>query len=275
MANPPHRILHQDGWKVWHVPDFDPRALLARFENEDHPRIAGFEDVSGYSGYWKAGPLRTKTAWRYGIKQRLLAQAHPRLAEFRNLVWLRERLFAAPRPLAVGEWRRAGLVRHQWLFTEQMPGRKPLSEEWSELEEPDRKGCILHLADEVARMHSLHFVHHDLFPHNIMVGGMDDPQPIAFLNAWAGGPGFCLRGPSYDIACLALRWPGEWEREEQALFLQRYLESLNAQGRPIRNLAHWVRSIERQRATWVHKLQASPRRRGGRPVPCAEWRAPI
>ncbi len=267
--------MRQDGWKVWHVDDFNPEPLLRRIADANQPVIARFESVNEFEGYWKGGPLRKKTALRYQIKQRLFAQAHPRLAEFQNLEWLRDRLFCAPRPLAIGEWRQAGLVRYQWLFTERMQGREALSEAWPKRTQADRRLAILHLADEVARMHSLHFVHHDLFPRNIMFGDESHTQPIAFLDAWAGGPGFCLRGPNYDIACLALRWPGEWERDEQALFLRRYLDSRQAQGRPIKNVARWIRSIESQRRAWVRKLESSSRRRGGLPVPSAEWSAPL
>ncbi len=275
MASPTQQLLRQGAWKVWHAPGFDPQELLNRIASEERPVVARFEQIGEVTGYWKGGPLRAKTALRYQVKQRLFAQAHPRLSEFRNLTWLRERLFAAPRPLAVAEWRKSGLVRHQWLYTECMQGRTPLSEAWPAMEPAQRKRCALQLADEVARMHSLHFVHHDLFPRNIMVSGVDEMQPIAFLDAWAGGPGFCLRGPEYDIACLALSWPDEWEPEEQALFLQRYLDSRQAQGRPIRNKVRWVRSIEKQRTAWARKLKASPRRRGGRAVPTLDWRAPI
>ncbi|MBL4770490.1 MAG: hypothetical protein JKY61_04990 [Planctomycetes bacterium] len=272
------RLLRVDSWKVWHHPEFDPRELMQRLQppgSQELPIIARFESLGQVSGYWKGAPLRLKTALRYQAKNRLLRRRHPRLSEFHNLRWLDERLFAAPTPLAIGELRQRGLVRYQWLFTEKMPDRSPMSEVWADLDEDSRRRCILHLAAEVARMHSLHFVHHDLFPRNLMLSNNDALQPVAFLDAWAGGPGFCLRGPSYDIACLALDWPATWTREEQELFLESYLEGRAAQGKPIRRVSRWLRDVEGQRAAWVRKLEGSQRRRGGRPIPSADWRAPL
>ncbi len=268
--------LIQDGWKVWHAPDFDPQFVLERLSTPEPGVQAQFEEFDGQGGYWKGGPLRIKSGLRYQAKQRLLGLPHPRLAEFNNLLWLRKRLFCAPRPLAVGELRRGGLVRYQWLFTGTLLGRRTWSEAWPDLDPQARTRCILHLADEVARMHGLHFVHRDLFPRNLMIDV--DPaaeQPVGFLDAWAGGPGMGLRGPNYDIACLALDWPGHWSAEEQTLFLERYLDRRKAHGKPIRGVLAWIRSVERQREAWVKKLQASSRRRGGRPVPTAGWKAPI
>jgi hypothetical protein len=274
MAHATIDFQRRDAWRVWHVPDFEPSELIERVEREGFPVLARFESVGNRNGYWKGAPLRTKTALRYRVKQVLLGQSLPRRSEFKNLIWLRERLFAAPRPLAIGEWHGRGGIRYQWLFTETLEERVTWSEAWGGLEAPQRSPLILHLADEVARMHALHFVHRDLFPRNLMVAPVSHPQPVAFLDAWAGGPGLGLRGPSYDIACLALDWPDTWERAEQALFLERYRLGRAAQGKPIRNVRGWLQSVERQRDAWVGKLEASPRRRGGRPVPKAEWRAP-
>ncbi|MDF1837672.1 MAG: lipopolysaccharide kinase InaA family protein [Planctomycetota bacterium] len=266
----------QDRWKVWHVPGFDPGPLVERAAASGMAVQGQFESTCGFQGYWKGGPLRFKTAVRYQAKQRLLGLQHPRRSEFENLNWLRARMFCAPRALAAAEFRQHGLVRHQWLYTESMPNRRTWSEAWPELLPPGRERCIVHLADEVARMHSLHFVHRDLFPRNLMV----DPskgaeQPVGFLDAWAGGPGMGLRGPAYDIACLALDWPDSWTDPEQALFLNRYLDRRNAHGKPVKRIPAWIRSVETQRETWVHKLTASSRRRGGRPIPKSNWRAPI
>jgi hypothetical protein len=275
MQSPPTELLNLDSWSIAHVPGFDPRELITRVEESGFAVQAQFETVDHLRGYWKGAPLRTKTALRYRTKQLLLRHPHPRRCEFINLRWLRERLFTAPRPLAIGEWRQRGLIRYQWLLTEAMDDHQTWTEVWSTLDAPKRQQSIRHLADEVARMHSLHFVHHDLFPRNLMIAPGSHLQPVGFLDSWAGGPGLGLRGPTYDIACLALDWPETWTREEQVLFLERYQNARAGQGMPIRNVYAWLRSIEKQRATWVRKLESSTRRRGGRPVPSADWRAPI
>jgi len=164
------------------------------------PRHAAFVELAGARAYLKLTALSGKTRWRYALKRQLLRAPLPRLREFANLRWLREHGFRAPEPLvAAALWRR-GLPRFQLLFTREVAGARTLAQFLVEERGARRAAVLDDLAREVARMHALGFVHHDLFPRNLLVTAGEDR--VWFLDCWAGGPPPQARGPAYDLACL-------------------------------------------------------------------------
>ena len=104
------------------------------------------------------------------------------------------------------------------------------------------------LADEVARMHALHFVHRDLYPRNLLVRGPDRARRIVFLDAWRGGARLQLRGPAYDLGCLFLHLPEWLSVERQQRLFERYLAQRAIQGKPA-EAAPLRRALIRERAT--------------------------
>ena len=70
----------------------------------------------------KAGTLRGKARLRHGLRGALLLRSLPREAEYANLVWLSQRLFRVPRPLAAVSIRRGGLPLYQALLLELLEG---------------------------------------------------------------------------------------------------------------------------------------------------------
>ena len=186
------------------------------------PRHARFVELAGTRCYFKLSALAGKTRLRYALKRGLLRRKLPRLREFENLGWLRAHGFHAPEPIAAGALWRGGLPRFQFLFTREVPRARTLAEVLAE-PAPDvgRAEILDRLAREVARMHALGFVHHDLFPRNLLVAARPDPLRIWFLDCWAGGPPPQLRGPGYDLACVAGE-DGWLDGEERERFLETY-----------------------------------------------------
>jgi aminoglycoside/choline kinase family phosphotransferase len=91
-------------------------------------------------------------------------------------------------------------------------------------------------------MHSLRFLHHDLFPRNVLVTGMSD---VFFLDCWAGGLPPQLRSPAYDMACLTLNTEGEWSAEELEFLVETYLMKMDL------DRDRFLRSLERERRALV------------------------
>ncbi|MFN0008107.1 MAG: lipopolysaccharide kinase InaA family protein [Planctomycetota bacterium] len=162
------------------------------------PRHGRFVELAGGRAYFKLSALAGKTRVRYAFKRRFLRAPLPRLAEFANLAWLRKNDFQAPEPLAAGALWERGLPRFQFLFTREVAGARTLASFLADETRLDLRAAVLgELARTVARMHSLRFLHHDLFPRNILV-----TDGIWFLDCWAGGLPPQARGPDYDLACL-------------------------------------------------------------------------
>jgi hypothetical protein len=174
-------------------------------------------ELAGAAAVLKSSPLHGRSALRWGLKRALFGARLPRLAERRNLSWLRSRLFAAPEPLAAGALIAAGVPRWQFLVTRRVERATPL-QEWLPRAPPAERAAVLdEIAREVARMHALHFVHRDLWPRNLLVVPAGGLSRVWFLDCWAGGPGPGWRGPAHDLACFergagALLEPGELER---------------------------------------------------------------
>ncbi len=216
----------------------------------------------------KRSDLRGKAAYRHALR-RMVGLAPPRLAEYRNLTWLRERLFLAPRPVFAGVLMRNGVPRTQWLATEFMPDCRTLADFLRDATERD--GVLLTLARETARMHALGFVHRDFYPRNLLVQG----TRIAIVDAWRGGPGFGWRGPSYDLACLMLHGSDWFTRAEQARFFHSYFEARTEQDRPVAHPRRFAAAIEGQRARLLERLVRRPHERRGLATPAPEWRVPL
>ena len=212
--------------------------------------FGGFVEVGLVRAYLKHSRLSGKARVRWGVK-RALGVALPRFAERENLEWLRGRLFLAPRPIAAGCFVRGGMPSSQFLATEEVGGAVTLARWLAREREGGGEGeravaaVLEELAREVARMHALRFVHRDLFPRNVLVGPAEAVSRVHFLDCWAGGAGFGLRGGEYDLACLFARAaeglaPGQRERVVEV-----YVEERAALGRPVERAA-WTARVERE-----------------------------
>jgi hypothetical protein len=254
------------GAEEWH-------GLLAELahvivEAERAHRVLGELRVIAQRSLWLKGDhLPGSARWRYSLK-RALAIPTPREREARNLSWMRERLFRAPKPLAAAALLRRGVVRYQLLALEPLPAHRPLSDALASARAEERRAWLDELACEVARLHSLHFVHRDLFLRNVLVSSDlqgSDPRHLVFLDAWHGPFPTPGRGVSYDLACLMVDGAGLLTREEQARWLARYAAERAAQGRAV-ELRKLLPSIAAHRSSLVVRRNA----RGGVAVP-TDW----
>jgi hypothetical protein len=172
--------------------------------------------LGGEDAILKSSPMHGRSALRWAAKCALLRARLPRVAEHDNLAWLAKRLFATPVPLAAGGVFRGGVPRWQFLVTRRVADGVPF-ETWFPSAPPDARAHVLaEIAREVARMHALRFVHHDLWPRNLLVvQHAGSPRPgVVFLDAWAGGPGFQLRGTGYDVRCFTSGMAASWTPAE-------------------------------------------------------------
>jgi len=231
--------------------------LLARTEEEGRqaaeialaawsqaPRHGRFVEVGAGRAYFKMSPLAGKSRVRYALKRGLLRRPLPRLAEFANLVWLREHGFGAPEPIAAGALWSRGLPRFQFLFTREVEGARTLAAFLAEERDPGARAEVLQaLAKTVARMHALRFLHHDLFPRNVLVTG---PSDVAFLDCWAGGLPPQMRAPAYDLACLT----SELSAADLDLLVENYVTARSTQDRNF-DRDRFLRSVERVRRALV------------------------
>ena len=120
--------------------------------------------------WFKGSTLTGKAMWRHRARQLFLRAPLPRVNEYQNLEWLAARLFRVPRPLAAGVFARGGLPRYQFLVTERIQSTQTLREHFADAAPATRKRALATLAREAARMHSLGFIHRDLYPRNLLVG---------------------------------------------------------------------------------------------------------
>lgn len=179
-------------------------------------------ELAGEDAVLKASPLHGKSALRWGFK-RLLGARLPRVNEYYNLSWLTERLFATPLPLAAGGIVRGGIPRWQFLITRYVHDGLPLHD-WfaSGPAAAERAEVLGEIAREVGRMHALRFVHRDLWTRNLFVVRRGGLSRVLFLDAWAGGPGFGLRGRRHDLECFAGDMQRVWSADEAASWRERY-----------------------------------------------------
>jgi len=241
----------------------------------------GAWDFGGARVFVKASPLRGASARRHMLRRRLLGRHLPRVREYENLGWLRERVFQVPQPFGAAVLWRHGLPRFQALVTEWVPGIVELDAALGAAGTDgtagaagaeERRALAAELGSEVARMHALGFVHRDLFPRNLLVLPAGPRRRIVFVDAWRAAPHASLRGPAYDLACLFLEGARLWSEEEQQVLLDAYAASRASHGRaaPL-NL---LRRARRARQALVRRLERDPARLRGGPAP-APWSADL
>lgn len=251
-------------------------ALAAAREGGAVCRPVAFD---GGRAWLKASPLRGRARVRHALRMGLLRRAAPRVAELRNLTWLRAHGFGAPRPLAAGVFLRGGAPTWQFLLTEDVAGAVTLRDLLTG-EGPDdatetealRARSLDRLADELGRLHRLGFVHRDLFARNLLVRAPSSGGhfKVLFLDAWRGGPPPQLRPPSFDLACFLLHGAALLDEAEQRRFLERYLRARGAADLDREALAADVRA---QRMRLARRVV----RRGEHPElgpPPADWTWP-
>lgn len=147
--------------------------------------------------YLKASALRGRAALRHGLR-RALGAPLPRFAELRNLAWLREQGFDAPRPVLAGAAWSAGRPRFQFLYTEAVQEAETLSQVLAQ-GGARAEAAALAVARVAARLHARGFVHRDLFARNVLIGA---DLRVHLLDAWRSGPPRPRRGPAYDLGCF-------------------------------------------------------------------------
>ena len=210
------------------------------------PRHGRFVDLGSGRAYFKLSALAGKSRLRYALKRGLLRRPLPRLAEFANLAWLREHGFGAPDAIAAGALWSRGLPRFQFLFNREVLGARTLAAFLAEERDPGARTAVLEeLAKMVARMHELRFLHHDLFPRNVLVTG---PSEVAFLDCWAGGLLPQMRAPAYDLACLTLDPEGSLSAAEVDRILETYAGATSLDPDRLR------RSVARERAALAYRI---------------------
>jgi tRNA A-37 threonylcarbamoyl transferase component Bud32 len=228
----------------------------ARPHLRTRPRLAAAALLEGERAWGKAEPLPAKAALRHSLRHHLLRRPLPRVAEFSNLAWLRRHCFEAPAPLAAGVLFQNGVPRWQFLLTREVPAAVSLERL---LDEPPSVAEVVlgELADEVARMHALGFIHRDLFPRNLLVREEPAARRLVFLDAWRGGPHWQLRGYAYDLAGLLLHLSRWIDAEAETAWLERYAAQRAVQGRPV-EWQQLLRLVESERRAFVERY----RRRG-------------
>lgn len=260
-------------WRVCSAPDEQgegmTQAALKILRTHDlGQEISGPADPFPEPGWIKGSALKGKATARHGLRFRL-GLGLPRLREAQNLRWLGKHLFVVPRPLVALAIFRTGFPRGQWLVTQAQTGAQPLLDVWAKLSPPEQEAALLELAREVARMHALGFTHRDLFLRNLM--WREDPQRnLVFLDCWRGGPGFDLRGPSWDVGCLLVDLVQYMDGPRAQAWLQEYENQRALQGRPIASGKFLRRALKARRAITL-RLIAQPERLGGAPPPPLDW----
>lgn len=256
----------------WQDATMDAAADLGTTLIDRQVRCGEFIEFQGAPAYLKAGPLGSSAARRHGLRRIFLRAHAPRIAEYNNLCWLLNRLFETPIPHAAGVLIRKGLPRYQFLLTAREHAR-PFAEAFAELPNEERPEVLAELGREVARFHSLHFVHRDLYPRNLLLRGPEQARRIVFLDAWAGGPGPGRRGPAYDLGCFFLDGARDLSPGEQAAFLSAYFAGRASQESSV-SPAALLRRAARARRRLVAQLKAEPARLRGRDLPPADWTPP-
>lgn len=223
-------------------PDVAAAALdWAREHLRSRPRLSQTFVVAGERAWGKAEPFPPSAARRHFLRRQLLRRPLPRFAEYSNLAWLGRHCFEAAVPLAAGVLLRSGVPRWQFLLTREVSAAVSL-DRWLDDGAPDQQAVLEELCDEVARLHSLGFIHRDLFPRNLLIRHDPAARRVVFLDAWRGGPRWQLRGAAYDLAGLLLHLSRWLDPDSERAWLERYATQREAQGRPVvlAELAHRV-----------------------------------
>lgn len=221
-------------------------------------RAARAVDLANVRAWFKGSHLRGKALLRNALKQRILRRPAHRVREYENLAWLRERLFQAPKPLAAGVLLRHGFPTYQFLAAELLEDVVTLDQALAQGGD-GRAGLLDELARELARMHALHFEHHDLFMRNLLVAPAGAPRRIHFTDCWRGGPSKSLRTAAYDLGCLFLEAAGMLDAGEQRAFLERYFAERAQHGKPPPR-DKLLDAAAKVRAGWLARVKKDPSR---------------
>ena len=243
--------------------------LVGQAEREQRV-LAERREIARRSLWLKGDHLPGSARTRHSLR-RWFGWPTPREREALNLLWLRERLFRAPQPLACAALVRGGLVRYQLLALAPLPEHEPLESALGNAPEGRRAAWLAELAREVARLHSLHFVHRDLYLRNVLVTapeGPGDRRELLFVDCWHGTAAWPRRGVDHDLACLLLEGADLLSESEQRSFFVRYVEERRRQDKPVEAQA-LARGITARRKELVRRLQTSARRRS--PPRVLEW----
>ena len=231
--------------------------------------------------FLKGGPLSRRGARRHALRRLLLRAPAPCEAEYRNLTWLRERLFRAAEPLGAVTESQFGIPRRELLLTRAVPAAPPFDEAAAGASPRRRAELFAELGREVGRMHALRFLHADLYPRNVLAAApCPEPGPgygrsLVWLDTWAGGPTAWRRGSLRRVEddlgawfSLAADWMGPGDDEA---LLTSYVRARSENGRPLKSLGRFVRSVQQSRRRELSKLEREPRRLRGKPFPIAGW----
>lgn len=217
-------------------------------------------ELAGCDAYLKGGALRGKARVRHALRAALLHLPAPRLAEYRNLAWLRAHGFAAPEPLAAGVWRERGLPRHQFLVTRFVEA--PRYDAAFAAADANRRARLLEIAARtLARLHALGFIHHDAHFRNLLVRELGAGElELVLLDAWRGGPPPQLRPPAYDLGCFLLDAAGAAEPHELAAFFEHYGAQRADCGTPVELRALAARAARARASLWKRLAAREPER---------------
>ncbi len=242
-------------WRLAGAPELFA-SLRAELERAAHQRgsARGLRTLAGTPVFLKGSALARGPALRHGLRRALFGAEIPRLQEFANLAWLRAHGFLAPRPLLAGVLERRGLPRYQFLCSEWLSDAPDLQQHLPAASPARRAELLAALARDLAGLHSLGFVHCDLFPRNLLASSGPLGPRCVFLDAWRVAPGRGRRGPEHDLACLFLEG---LDARETGRFLDVYASERTRLGRPLPG--GFTARLERARlAVWRRESRRRP-----------------
>jgi len=196
FSSPPTRlVIDVDGGRLqldWYGEGALPEGLLEAGLARRGQRDGGSRVVcSGVEAWVKGGRLTAKSALRHLVRRQVLARPFPRLAEARNLAWLRAQGIAAARPLLSGLFGPKGrLPTAQFLATEYVPGAVSL--DVLQASDPVRHELGRTAARQLLdSMHAAGFSHRDAYARNFLI---TDSNAAIAIDTWRGGPKHRLSG---------------------------------------------------------------------------------
>jgi hypothetical protein len=257
----------------------DPRLFVALAPEleaaERDSRVLAREHRIGDAALWLKGDhLPGKARIRHTLRRRIGLRA-PRERELANLEWLRRRLFRVPEPLAAGVLIRGGLLRYQFLALAPLPPHRALDDALPGAPREQRAAWLDELAREVARVHSLHYVHRDLHFRNVLVEtgppASGDRRRLILIDTARGGIALPRRGTDHDLGCLFLDGAGMLATDEQRRFVELYASERVVQGRPV-DLRKLLERADRRRRELLERIRREPGRWRRAEPPAVEWR---
>jgi hypothetical protein len=212
--------------------------------------IGEFVTFAGRRAYFKKrrvhGRARLECAWRTLAPFARM----PREREFARLLWLAERSFQVPRPLAAGALTRHGLPHFQFLLCAEIapavtldqflrngfdvacgtnPWAPPAPTPVTATRADARERVLVELARELARMHALHFVHGATTPDHVLVGGEAEGSRVHFLAPHSSHAIVRASTAARDLALPAAMLTAV----ERGRYVATYVEERAAQGDPV------------------------------------------